>query len=134
MVYLNELQNAKKMVLKAVINDNASTTADSTLYFYNSNGTIAEIIELDDENTEIVAYPNPCKDFLNLELNINNKEASIYIFDMLGEIVKIITKDPLENGLNYISADLTNVSPGAYFLIIDTGDSKVFSKKITTVR
>ncbi len=59
MVYLNELQNSTKTVLKLVISDDKSMSADSTLHFNNTRGQKPGSVALDNESAEIINIPKP---------------------------------------------------------------------------
>jgi Secretion system C-terminal sorting domain/Pregnancy-associated plasma protein-A len=65
-------------------------------------------------NTSLVKiYPNPTRDYLNIEYNINKKSrAEIKIFDIYG---KIIYSEILKSGESIATIKLANIIPGMYF-------------------
>lgn len=74
--------------------------------------------------TDIVIYPNPANQFLNLSMSSNYQVASIAIFDMQGRILNLIVA-PSYNGIYQIP--LHDISNGLYFISINT--SKGFITK-----
>ncbi|MFY0606531.1 MAG: right-handed parallel beta-helix repeat-containing protein [Cyclobacteriaceae bacterium] len=78
-------------------------------------------LEVNDEST-VKVYPNPTSDILYLKLPKNRpSELSIFIYDIRGKInqsQRIVTfQDSLE-------IDISNLSPGLYFLAISSSESK----------
>lgn len=69
-----------------------------------------------ESRTEILAYPNPACDILNIEwLSKTNEEIEISIFNISGQIVfnKILD---MNNGVNNIRIDVSEYSGGMYFI------------------
>jgi hypothetical protein len=109
MVHLKEFEKVQKMVLKVAISDNVSGTADSTLFFYNTNGipTDAERVK---ENTEISIYPNPFTDELSIQTNGNRE----YLVELLTITGRILYQSKMEG--NFHRINLRDQSSGIYFV------------------
>lgn len=79
-----------------------------------------------------IVYPNPTGDVLNIKMSLNSAhEASIYIYDNLGGIVKSETFSGL-SGIATEELSVSNLAAGMYTVIIHTSDGVAtakFSKK-----
>jgi hypothetical protein len=77
-----------------------------------------ETLGLDDTLTDnLIIYPNPTKDFLNISLPADNLESAIYtIFDFTGKRVSNAKLDASVIDVSYLSA-------GNYVLRIISGNS-----------
>lgn len=63
-------------------------------------------------------YPNPVKDILNISFGVNEKlNVKIYIADINGKTVKILSEISLKNSLK-LSYDISELKSGTYFLNI----------------
>jgi serine protease AprX len=69
-------------------------------------------------NSEIIIYPNPVKNIINVESN--NKIKNISIYNVNGILVKTINCDD-----NKISIDVNNFKEGLYFIVVK--DNKTIS-------
>lgn len=78
-------------------------------------------------NSGISIYPNPINHFLNIELSnqFTQPVLSAYFLDALGRNIKSIQ---LLNNENRI--DVSDLSVGYYYLVIETADEKLFKKLI----
>ncbi|MFA4864480.1 MAG: T9SS type A sorting domain-containing protein [Bacteroidales bacterium] len=80
----------------------------------------------------ISVYPNPASDFLNISMSpalIKSGKLKFSIYDQTGHMVKsdstFISPDP-----QTLTADITNLTPGIYYLKIIIGQSKYLHKFI----
>ena len=121
MVYLNELQNSTQTVLKLVISDGASSTADSTLYFNNIRGQKPGSVARDNESAEISIYPNPFNDELSIQTK-GNREYSVELINISG-----ITLYQSKIESNFHRINLRELSSGVYFV-------RVLSEDFVSVR
>ena len=82
--------------------------------------------------TDLVLYPNPAIDELNISFNIlENNVANIQITDLSGKEIQQHYINSVQ-GSNLVSIDTTNLSTGVYFVQIKAGErivSKKFVKK-----
>lgn len=94
---------------------------------------VSSINNSDNMNENIVAFPNPVNDILNISFSILKPEDNVnaYLYDLKGSEVKIIL-----NRIKYISgqyqviSDLSSLSSGIYVLKIDIGNNSYNEKVI----
>ncbi len=80
------------------------------------------------QEVELIAYPNPVTDYLNIELNnFNDESFTIQILDELGRI--IIEKTYNKNQTNHIYLNLNDLKPSMYYLRV-ISDNGILNKKI----
>ena len=70
-------------------------------------------------------YPNPANSFVNISCNSATKPTTVEIYDMLGRLK--ISKS--QEALEFTTLDVSNLSPGMYFVNIVSGNQQQ-SKKI----
>lgn len=89
---------------------------------FNAAQTVAlGVSDFNAENDKISFYPNPVKDYLNIDSNTAIK--SITIFDLTGKTVRTI-----KNAENIQSVDLSGLNQGMYILSTDTNKQFKFLK------
>jgi photosystem II stability/assembly factor-like uncharacterized protein len=65
-------------------------------------------------------YPNPASDIINMDINILRTSAMrIYIIDMSGRHIQSIGTDSMLPGYNAITFNVSQLSQGTYFIIIE---------------
>ncbi|HTX88386.1 MAG TPA: T9SS type A sorting domain-containing protein, partial [Bacteroidales bacterium] len=73
--------------------------------------------------------PNPTSGLCTIVFLINKYEdVDISIYDLMGRILKTLKKKYYPKGDNYEQIDLTNFSPGTYWLTLKTSEEKLFTK------
>lgn len=83
---------------------------------------------------QTIAYPNPAKDRVNLEIStLQSSQANITVVDMLGREVIKLGDVNLANGKNTFEINTSALSNGAYFVKIISNDG-ITSKKISINR
>ncbi len=70
-------------------------------------------------------YPNPANSFVNISSNLATKPTTLEIYDMLGRLKISISQEAFE----FTTLDVSNLSPGMYFVNITPGN-QLQSKKI----
>tara|TARA_B100001093_G_C26259416_1_gene772103 strand:+ start:34 stop:618 length:585 start_codon:yes stop_codon:yes gene_type:complete len=70
-------------------------------------------------------YTNPANSFVNISSNLATKPTTVEIYDMLGRLK--ISKS--QEALEFTTLDVSNLSPGMYFVNITSGNQQQ-SKKI----
>ncbi|MEP7197609.1 MAG: T9SS type A sorting domain-containing protein [Saprospiraceae bacterium] len=66
---------------------------------------------------EISVFPNPCHDYLNLQLNDKiNSNRKVQIINLKGNLVKEVSYSPLENSI--LKIDVRELEVGIYFVKI----------------
>jgi hypothetical protein len=77
----------------------------------------------------IVLYPNPARNFINLDLNnINQKVSTVKVFDNIGQ--EIYNYNLSDFSGNVYEIPLNNLPNCLYFVSI-LSENKVYSKKFT---
>ncbi len=70
-------------------------------------------------------YPNPSRDYINIELGSIKEKSQIELFDYQGKLMK---KIQLNGGEKIIIIDVSEINPGLYFLSIIL-DNSIFTGK-----
>jgi hypothetical protein len=78
---------------------------------------------------EIVLYPNPSKDIINIKLPIDFKIEKIIISDLVGRKIMSFNSDKISVNNNVTSISLKEIPNGVYMINV-IGGGKEFSKKI----
>lgn len=91
-------------------------TADHFLVSTNSDGAPLSIDEPDQLSTQLLVYPNPATDVLNL----NDTYEQVQVYNMQGQLILSKSKS---NQL-YVS----ELPPGTYFVRVNDGSSVKFIK------
>ena len=81
------------------------------------------------ENENIVLYPNPANDILNIEFNLENKEmfSKIRILNNLGQVIR-------EEELRNNSINIKDLPNGVYYLNLFSDKSGSVSKRFVIAR
>ena len=101
------------------------------LDWIDANIVVAEAVPEDNSNQDILVFPNPVKDKMNLYFYLTfSGEIRIEIFDLLGR--KIFNEEFLleSQGYQYLSFDIYNLAPGYYVLQVLQGDRQIGRKNI----
>ena len=75
-------------------------------------------------NFHISLYPNPATDIINVEIetiNPMNKQMTLTLMDMTGRTLR---REVLPEGQEKISWNINWLSPGAYFMVVSTGNDR----------
>ncbi|MCC7332753.1 MAG: T9SS type A sorting domain-containing protein [Flavobacteriales bacterium] len=91
---------------------------------------IIGISELFNKNIELVAYPNPADELLNLSFKLKrNADIRISLFDYMGKEVKSINKGKQNIGTQTMQMNVADVAAGFYFLRMQV-DNKAETVKL----
>jgi PKD repeat protein len=94
--------------------------------FYIDNFTVGStLVSVEDEGalSSTKLFPNPAKDFAQLEIVLNQFEkVGVRIFDITGKQVQIIQSQMMTAGKNTIRIDTGNLSAGMYTVTVQTGE------------
>ena len=91
--------------------------------FVTETKNIKNLLELDG----MKVYPNPARDHLMIEnLLADNKECSLSLFSVKGEIIRTIK---LPAGEHFTEMEVGDLAAGSYILVMKKGD-QTFNKKI----
>jgi len=115
--------------------DNTTSTKDEimaeVLYFFNIPFVWTDIQKQPESNFELQVYPNPASGLLNITLVQSDlTESTFTVLDVLGrKVIPSKTGDFSESGKMAVSIDVSHVNSGVYYLVVETGKTKM-SKKI----
>jgi len=88
-----------------------------------------EIINVENINKiETNIYPNPFKNFLNIEIDKSMQDLSISIVDITGKQVFYRNFDNIH--LNILKIKTNLIKKGSYILLVKSGNSIIFRKKM----
>jgi len=74
-------------------------------------------------------YPNPCYEMVNIDISSNKtSEISIKIINVIGNLSKHVYQGKLNNGSYKFSADITDLTNGTYFLLIQSVNDQIVQK------
>jgi hypothetical protein len=77
------------------------------------------------QHSNVVLYPNPSRDFVNLEFDVNKSgEMQISVFDVVGREVIKLDKQAFAEGKNLIVIPVSNLSEGYYSVRLTNPESK----------
>jgi len=92
----------------------ADTVVSSDLdKFLNMEAIVAEIDKIGSVQQEMILYPNPVGDFLNIESTLNGKNEKITIYDISG--LKVMEIDSTEEMTNQ-QINIKHLKKGTYFI------------------
>jgi hypothetical protein len=107
-------------------NGDENIIVDTASHIKHYNNCVEELIDTTGPNptiSEIKVYPNPVKDFVNIQMSVNN-EFSVSIYDAIGKLV--------HTSSNIKKINFSNFSVGTYFLRIQSR-GKFYTKKILKI-
>ena len=81
---------------------------------YSEEITITLSVESISTKGEIIIYPNPCSDFINISIKDNQSILTVEIYNVDGKLVKVINYNDDLNTTQTI--DIKNMTKGKYFL------------------
>lgn len=88
------------------------------------------IFELNGEQLEVKAFPNPVLETLTLQFDSNQKmDAQVVLSDLMGRNV-LTKKISVENGNNQLNVDMDILSHGIYFLQLKNNGKIIFAEKV----
>jgi hypothetical protein len=95
--------------------------------------TIVNSISADTKNnSDIIVYPNPTKDKIEIWFAFQpGQVVEMYLTDLLGN--SIYTEQPFDSGTFIKTIDVSNVTSGMYLLTI-LSNGKTQAKKIAVVK
>lgn len=105
---------------------NLSVSGNGGVIFKSTIPGTLDIEEYNEENNLII-YPNPTSDFINIDFKQNIEVSSISLYNFIGEKMKYL--GDIESS-NEISIDCSNLSNGVYFININFKNGKVENRKI----
>jgi hypothetical protein len=126
-VYITEsgncyYSNTKGRTFTKISLDNAKIIAPK---FFDVNYKM-EKVEL---SINLITYPNPCKNNLNISINSENEAlAKIYLMDENN--CQLIFQGTMNEGLNDMYFDISQANKGLQIICLEINDKKYFQKII----
>lgn len=117
--YSEKIVNLPLAYIDYDYNGNSWEEDDKTKYFYSSINL--DVFELSSE--DILLYPNPTTDLINIQLNTETSPISIQIYNLSGQMVFE------KNVSNHQTISLKHLPQGVYICILNS-DSMSCTKKI----
>lgn len=78
-------------------------------------------------------WPNPTASTLNYDVNVlDNSEMKIEIIDVLGHVLKSETFDRLSQGINHLSLEVGDLTPGVYYSRVTYKEESYTDKIVIT--
>lgn len=103
---------------------NLSNKADIYAQKIFSNGSLNNVSEINN-NLKVKLWPNPAHNYIYLQMiNHYHKQYNIQICNILGEKIKDIS-----SSMSLEKMDVSDISPGIYFLNIQQNDALIYSIK-----
>ena len=102
-------------------------------YNYPSSGKVTlvnkvtSVNELGEQPNDIVIFPNPSHDYINIQSDEISKNSTLQIFNELGEIV--IKKDLKEHFSSNDHIDVQSLTAGLYIVKIVNQKNKIYNGK-----
>ena len=92
-------------------------------------GTVTSNGEIIKQADNIKSFPNPFKDWVTLEIKIDNGPVRLYLIDSNGRLIKEIINKNLTSGIHRIRYNASKLKNGLYFIKLQNNKSK-FSRSI----
>ena len=82
---------------------------------------------------EIKVFPNPAANYIDIFLNLTNSgDLNINVYDITGKLMLNDFKSEVENGPLYLNYDVSNFTPGMYFIQI-AGNNQTTTKSFIRI-
>lgn len=100
-----------------------------------TNCNSSSIADLDKNNTELWAYPNPTNDFININYTkaLTNKSSRIIMHSIIGQIIKVYNAESIL-GRNSMTISTLDLPSGTYFYSLEQDGQRVATNKLQIVR
>lgn len=84
--------------------------------------------------SNIKLYPNPTRDLLNIDYRVKDAaEVSMMVLDSYGKVVRAQASVSFDQGTQRASVDVSALSAGVYFIILQSGDEMI-TKRFVTIK
>ncbi len=92
----------------------------------NNNSNISETLK-----DKMIMYPNPTSDNTTLVFNLDQvSDVTVMIYNLSGYLVKTITKDNLDSGIQKLSLESADLPKGTYIVKMNAGQQNETAKFI----
>jgi hypothetical protein len=106
-------------------------TAEGENYYFDTETSVIEKVEIFNNLYVDKMYPNPCNDHISLEIMLNPHKKDNLSFSIINYLGQEILSPEYTNeydattGYAYIEITLDNLPSGYYYILIDNGSDKV---------
>ncbi len=105
---------------------------ESNLIVYKPESLASEINDFDNQN--ILVYPNPSGDKINVSYNLeNSKHVKIELYDLSGNMVALLLDKNEETGKHQHTYNAEKYTNGTYLLILNDGE-KLIKQKVVILK
>lgn len=111
------------IVLVKMTVKNISAENDSVAFFVRFNVGAIGINNL--ANNHLIVYPNPAKNYINIDYTGNNNFNNVEIYDAVGKVVKQISTTSVNQTIAV--SDLAN---GVYLVMLKNNDAIISTRKV----
>ncbi len=81
--------------------------------------------------TNLIVYPNPTNNEVNIDFTLNNKSSlNVTVLDLTGKVVKEITRNHFNAGTYNINFNVSELSTGMYFIRMESEGSTKTSRLV----
>lgn len=100
--------------------------------FFNKYVSVPEV---QDNNLQVSVYPNPVVDRLGIMIrNAPDQNCRVFIYDMLGQLMKDVSSNASYGGTINIDIDLNNIPTGNYFVRVIQNKKILTTQKIIKIK
>lgn len=126
---ISNFRNCEKGIDGLVLGNNTGINVYDFCDSLNEQITVSVLTVADDKvGNELVLYPNPVKDRINLKFQkLTEKEATINIYNNLGQRMQTLPKIQFSNDV--LSIDLNDFENGIYLLSVEIKGFPIITKK-----
>jgi sugar lactone lactonase YvrE len=114
-----ELYNPYGITLDTIGNLYFSDSQNNRIRKVTNVGQTANIKQIKNKSVQVMVYPNPTKDILNIDGLMLNENAEVRVTNMLGE--EVISRNI--EGKSNLQIDVSNLQNGVYFVQVTTSTS-----------
>jgi hypothetical protein len=114
--------------------DDAGNMAIDSQQVYFNNGIISSLNDLEETSSELLCFPNPARDEVNLRFFVNDSATpkKIYFYNSSMALAKVIQIKNFSSGWNSLNINIHDLPSGVYYLRIPESNKEL--KKMVIVR
>jgi len=95
------------------VEDYTVNVVSNTFSSFSNESSFAEEIG-NEENTQVIIWPNPASDFINVGVNNGTRFGKVSIYNMIGSIVKVVEIEGNDKEI-----DISDLPAGSYIITVD---------------
>ena len=115
-----------------IYNHRLFAATESNLIVYKPESLVSEIIDFD--NQDILVYPNPTSDKINVSYNLeNSKHIKIELYDLTGNLIDQLIDKKEDSGIHQHTFNAEKYLNGTYLMVLNDG-KKLIQQKVVILR